>query len=75
MNLELARDFRGELLFRLGDLGRRRSQLRQNILDAIGLEDLDGKADADELGLAHVRHQREQWLPEIVDIASSTGLA
>src|SRR5579872_36946 len=66
--LESSGDFGCKVGGILGDLGRGRSQTRQNILDPVGPENFNRQIWSNELCLAHMRKQREQRLPKAIDV-------
>ena len=72
--VEFPRQFGRHFLGAFGRAGGGGAQPRQDVLDPIGLKDVDVEGRADEFGLAHMRQQRDQRLPESVDVGQQNRL-
>src|SRR5258708_11298549 len=72
--LKPARYFRSQFLGTRRRPRRSGAQPRQDILDPFGFENLDRQRRPNELGSPHMRKQREQRLPEAVDIGQQDRL-
>src|SRR4029079_19479268 len=72
--LQAADNLGCHLLGPLACAGRSFPQPWKDILNPIGLEDIDRETGPDELGCPHMRKQREKRFPKAVDICDQYRL-